>query len=89
MGTRYQHSFYRSIYDSILKLSDRICEQTIVELLVAHNADVNSKTNAQNTPLHLAAIFGHAGAGARHATARLFALRRGTRRSDGIQQAKC
>jgi hypothetical protein len=38
-------------------------EQTIVELLVAHNANVNSKTNAQNTPLHLAAIFGHAGAG--------------------------
>lgn len=39
------------------------CLQNLVELLVTHKADINAKTNAQNTPLHLAAIFGHAGAG--------------------------
>ena len=32
-------------------------------MLISYKADINAKTNAKNTPLHLAAIFGHDGAG--------------------------
>jgi len=32
-------------------------------MLLSYKADINAKTNAKNTPLHLAAIFGHDGAG--------------------------
>jgi ankyrin repeat protein len=35
-----------------------------VDMLISYKADINAKTNAKNTPLHLAAIFGHDGAGA-------------------------